>query len=62
MKVTKQEIIEVLQKVQQMRAAQKDYFKNRKKAVLIRSKSLERETDEMVNTMSTKLEQFEIDF
>lgn len=40
-----------IQKVKEMRAAQVSYFATRKPGVLIRAKMLEKEVDEMLETL-----------
>ena len=55
----RQQVIDLLEKVERMRSAQKDYFKKgRQSADLVRSKQLEIEVDQelpaMINRLKTK--------
>ena len=52
----KTEIIHFLNKVQEMRQAQKNYFKLREKSVLIRSKQLELEVDQEAERLKQNVE------
>jgi hypothetical protein len=50
------EILSFLNKVQEMRLAQKNYFKLREKSVLIRSKQLELEVDQEAERLKISVE------
>lgn len=58
----KNQVIKLLQKVEQMRAAQKSFFKTKHKGALIRSKELEKEVDAELQTTLQDLEQYKMEF
>lgn len=58
----KHQVIKLLQKVEQMRAAQKSFFKTKHQGALIRSKELEKEVDAELQTTLQDLEQYKMEF